>query len=116
MVSRPLAFLLAIALLFQMSWAVAATYCGHDTSPKAASHLGHHAHVHPASGAKHMVADTLAADDDCGDCHAVHAAIVPIVPTVVASDATVGVERSRPSRHGSAPARAPDRPQWLRLA
>jgi len=116
MMRRLLAFLLAFALLFQMSWAVAATYCEHETSPKAAMHFGHHAHVHKSSDAKKNVGNKLAVDDDCSYCHASHAAIIPMASTGVAPGATASVELSQPAMHSSAPARAPDRPQWLRLA
>jgi hypothetical protein len=113
---RLLAFLLAFALLFQTTWAVAATYCEHETSPKAAMHFGHHAHIHKSSDAKKPVSNMFAVDDDCGYCHASHAAIMPMAPAGIAPEATRSVEFSRPVMHSSAPARAPDRPQWLRLA
>jgi len=110
------ALLLALALLFQMSWAVAATYCEHETSPAAAMHFGHHAHVHKSSDAKKTVSDKFAVDDDCGYCHAVHAAIIPVAPPSAGPDASAPAEFAPPLLHGSAAARAPDRPQWRRLA
>jgi hypothetical protein len=113
---RPLALLLAFALLFQMSWAVAATYCGHETAPQANAHFGHHAHVHKAVDVNKDVADKFAVDDDCSDCHAGHAALIPMPCAGVTPLATASTAFSQPSLHGSAPARTPDRPQWLRLA
>lgn len=114
--SRVLALVLAFALLFQLSWAVAAPYCGHETTPAAATHFGHHAHVHKSvDGEKHAAA-ALAVDDDCGFCHAGHAAILPVVVDGVVAVPSAATSFPQPSLHGSAPARAPDRPQWRRLA
>jgi hypothetical protein len=113
---RVFAFLLAFTLLFQTSWAVAATYCGHEASSGTAMHFGHHVHVHPSGEGKKQVGDTLAVDDDCSGCHAGHAAIVPGAFTAIAASATAALNFSQPSLHGSALARAPDRPQWRRLA
>lgn len=42
---RWLAVFLLILLPLQLSWAVAATYCGHEADP-AARHVGHHEHRH----------------------------------------------------------------------
>jgi hypothetical protein len=46
----------------------------------------------------------------------VHAALIPMAPTGVALATAATAGFSQPLLHGSAPARAPDRPQWLRLA
>ncbi|MEP6502335.1 MAG: cobalt-zinc-cadmium resistance protein [Betaproteobacteria bacterium] len=114
--SRAFAFFLAFTLLFQMSWAVAATYCEHETSAAVSSHFGHHAHVHKAADAGKPIGSKLAVDEDCGSCHAGHAAIVATTSTGVVVDGTAATSVPQPSLYGSAPARAPDRPQWLRLA
>jgi len=114
--SRVFALFLAFTLLFQTSWAVAATYCGHETTPQAAPHFGHHAHMHPGVDGKKPVADQLAVDDDCGGCHAGHAALLTVAITAAAVAASTPVSHPRPSLPGSAPARAPDRPQWVCLA
>ena len=113
---RPLALLLAFALLFQMSWAVAATYCEHETSLQATAHFGHHAHVHKTGDAKKAGADKFAVDDDCSYCHAGHAALIATACAGVTPETTASTASSQPFLHGSAPVRAPDRPQWLRLA
>ena len=114
--SRVLALFLAFTLLFQMSWAVAATYCEHETTPEAAMHFGHHAHVHKSVDGKNPVASKLAVDDDCSYCHAGHAAIIATAFTGAAAVASSSASFPQPFMHASAPARAPDRPQWLRLA
>jgi hypothetical protein len=113
---RSLGLFLAFALLFQMSWAVAATYCEHETSPQASMHFGHHVHVHKSVDAKKDLAGQFAVDDDCSYCHAGHAALIATDYAGVTPGATASTAFSQPSLHGSAPARAPDRPQWIRLA
>lgn len=113
---RVLALLLAVALLFQMSWAVAATYCEHETTSAGSAHFGHHVHVHKSADAKKHVADKLAVDDDCSYCHAAHPAILTPASADVVAVARPAASFPQPSLHGSALARAPDRPQWRRLA
>ena len=113
---RVLALFLAFTLLFQMSWAVAATYCEHETTSTTAVHFGHHVHVHKSVDGKKEVGSRLAVDDDCRYCHAEHAAIIPMAFDNVVAVASASASFSQPSMHGSAPARAPDRPQWRRLA
>ncbi|MET0383600.1 MAG: LysR substrate-binding domain-containing protein [Burkholderiaceae bacterium] len=113
---RLLAPFLAFALLFQFSWAVAATYCGHEPSPTAAMHFGHHAHVHKSADGEKPPGGTLAQDDDCASCHAGHPAIVPLVASAVAAAQPSPANFTEPSISASAPPRTPDRPQWPRLA
>lgn len=113
---RVLALFLACALLFQFNWAVAATYCEHETSNQATMHFGHHAHVHQSADGKNLSSGTLAPDDDCAFHHAVHPALVPLVPTVVTACRPSHAAFPEPSISASAPPRTPDRPQWLRLA
>ena len=113
---RVFALFLALALLFQFSWAVAATYCGHESSPDAAMHFGHHVHVHKGTDGKKLPGGKLAQDDDCAFCHAGHPALVPVVATVVAAAQPSAAGSTEPSIDASAPPRTPDRPQWPRLA
>lgn len=113
---RVFALFLAFALLFQFSWAVAATYCEHESSPEAAVHFGHHVHVHKTADGKKPAGGKLAQDDDCAFCHAGHPAIVPLVSAVIAAAPPSPAIFTEPSISGSAPPRTPDRPQWPRLA
>jgi hypothetical protein len=113
---RLFAIFLAFALLFQFSWAVAASYCEHESSPNAATHFGHHVHVHKSADGKKLPGGSLAQDDDCAFCHAGHLALVPLVATVVAVEQPRGATFAEPSIGASAPPRTPDRPQWPRLA
>ena len=113
---RVFALFLTLALLFQFSWAVAATYCEHESSPAAATHFGHHVHVHKSADGKKLPGGKLAQDDDCAFCHAGHPALVPLVATVAAAGQPSVAIFNEPSVGGSATPRAPDRPQWPRLA
>lgn len=113
---RVLAFLLAIALLFQTSWAAAATYCGHESTPGAAAHFGHHEHVHKSADGQKQPGGKLAVDDDCAGCHAAHPALACGVTSCVACVAPSEADFPQPLAGDSAAARAPDRPQWPRLA
>lgn len=76
---RWLSILLLVMLPFQFSWAVAASYCQHETG-KLSSHFGHHEHKHEhkQERAKLKVSDKErgdkasnfgALDDDCAMCH-----------------------------------------------
>jgi len=113
---RVFALLLALTLLFQTSWAVAATYCVHESSPGAAAHFGHHVHVHKSADGKQLPGGKLAQDDDCAFCHAGLPAIVPLAAAAVAAAQASPTAFPEPSISGSAPPRTPDRPQWPRLA
>ena len=113
---RVFALFLACALLFQFSWAVAATYCEHETSTKATTHFGHHAHVHKSADGKDLSGSKLALDDDCAFHHAGHPALVPLVASVVAVAQPSPAAFPEPSFSASVPHRTPDRPQWPRLA
>ncbi len=113
---RVLALFVAFALLFQMSWAVAATYCEHEATAATATHFGHHVHVHESADGKKAAASKFAVDDDCSYCHAEHAALIAMAFDDVVAMTSASASFPQPSMHGSAPTRAPDRPQWLRLA
>ena len=113
---RLVALLLALLMPLQLVWGSAAAYCGHETAPQAAKHFGHHEHVHKVDTKK--PADTkLVGDNDCGPCHATFSALTtdPVAATGVLFAARRFVMPSAPSV-ASALTRAPDRPQWLRLA
>ncbi len=114
--SRVFALFVAFTLLFQMSWAVAATYCEHETSSNAGMHFGHHVHVHKSVDGNKQAGSKLAVDDDCSWCHAGHMALLPVAFTAIVANASAAMNFPQPFMHGSALARAPDRPQWLRLA
>jgi len=120
---RLVALLLALLLPLQFAWGAAAVYCGHETTTataQATEHVGHHAHEHKAESrqdAKKPASAKLAVDNDCAACHAtcsVMACDAP--PPLAALVLTARQDSPTPSAPTSAPVRAPDRPQWLRLA
>ncbi len=110
---RWLVVLLALLLPVQFAWAGAATYCDHETTGRT-QHFGHHEHVHQPS-AEESSGKSLG-DNDCGTCHAGSALLVEFtaLPNAFPASAAVIPHRLRPIP--TALARAPDRPQWLRLA
>ena len=115
MTRRLLALLLALLLPLQLSWAAVGGYCEHESSPKGAQHFGHHQHVHQDDAKK--VAGKSAIDSDCGFCHAGAPATMAAnehhLPELLSGSRLVAATQGD---HSSALARAPDRPQWLRLA
>jgi cytochrome c5 len=115
MTRQLVALLLALLLPLQLTWAAVGEYCEHETSPKAAQHFGHHAHAHKADDKKPQ--GKAAFDSDCSFCHAgAPAAMANQAPNLPALLAPVVFAPSVVTDPPSALARAPDRPQWLRLA
>ena len=115
--SRFVALLLALLLPLQLAWGAAAAHCQHETDPQAVQHFGHHEHVHKSDAKKAPTGNNLVADNDCGFCHATGAAVVAeATPSTDAPMVNSSVAVPAEQRHSSALARAPDRPQWLRLA
>lgn len=111
------AIILAVLLPLQFAWGAAAAYCQHETAP-GVHHFGHHTHVH-ADG-KHdakTAGGKLFVDSDCGFCHASPAAMLPDVSAVKPASTLASVPPVLGDiKRASAPQRAPDRPQWPRLA
>lgn len=106
----------AFMLPLQFAWAGAAGYCEHETSSARAEHFGHHAHVHEAEG-KQKAGGQFVADADCGACHASTSMLAANLADARALPSAAAHAAPPPCRAiASAPARAPDRPQWLRLA
>nr|WP_116341884.1 cation efflux protein, CzcI family [Cupriavidus taiwanensis] len=117
--------LLALVLPLQFAWAGAAAYCGHEAEAANKAHFGHHEHRHQAgSGKQGQPADPAPdkaklnlADPDCGVCHIASLPFAPAdaqdVPALRRVELAPPVPQPRFSSHS---ARAPDRPQWPRLA
>lgn len=108
--------LLALLLPVQLTWASASAYCAHESNPGHATHMGHHEHMHQAEPKKAVDAKVIL-DTDCSTCHAscLPLLALPAGP-VAASDLALGHAPARHDRYLSAQPRAPDRPQWPRLA
>lgn len=110
-------FLIFVALLLplQFAWSSASAYCQHETSEQQSEHFGHHFHAHTGE-AKKSSDSKLMADSDCASCHASASAAIPTKLDGCdfgAQSLFAEVVVSPP--FSSALARAPDRPQWLRL-
>jgi hypothetical protein len=66
---RWLSIFLLIVLPLQISWAVAATYCQHETG--STQHIGHHDHKHQAKDGEMLAKGSVSdVDNDCAVCHA----------------------------------------------
>lgn len=110
---RVVLLLLVMLLPYQAAWSAAAAYCSHENETR--RHFGHHEHRHEkATPAKE--ASPLACDHDCGTCQAGHVSVVEAIVAMLASDARDVRATAPPSPIPTAPARAPDRPQWTRPA
>jgi hypothetical protein len=110
-------FLVFVAFLLplQFVWSAASAYCQHERSEQQSKHFGHHFHAHKGE-AKKDSDSKLMADSDCASCNANVAAVIPTQldgRDFEAASLSAEVVASPP--FSSALARAPDRPQWLRL-
>lgn len=119
---RWLVLFFAVLLPLQFGWSAASAYCQHEAGTPLARHFGHHFHVHegdvPADGegvAKAAGGIQLLADADCAACHAATPALVSGTALRFLVSASARGPAPIPPRFSSAPARAPDRPQWARL-
>ena len=113
--ARLLLVFIALLLPLQFAWSAASAYCQHEITEQQSKHFGHHFHAHKGE-AKKSSDSKLAADPDCVSCHASGAAAVPTQldgQDFAAASPSAEVTASPPFT--SALARAPDRPQWLRL-
>jgi hypothetical protein len=120
---RLLILLFAIMLPLQFTWASAAAFCEHgrehqrqmETGAAPAWHFGHHMHEHDAGA--HGKTGTKLPDADCAICHFAGSHVMLPAATQPASYHFITLRyRVLPVNYGSVPARAPDRPQWPRLA
>ncbi|MDY7574861.1 DUF2946 family protein [Actimicrobium sp. CCI2.3] len=117
--TRLLLIFLLTVLPLQLSWAVAAVYCGHENSVSA-THVGHHEHKHEIAHAagsddKSVSTSQLAADADCGVCQLGQVGVPHVPPdampvSALAPDYSHGnidlLSSARPER--------PERPKWAR--
>jgi len=102
-------------LPLQFAWAGASAYCQHETTEQQSKHFGHHFHTHK-NEAKKSSDSKLAPDADCASCHASGAAAIPAkLGGQDFAAASPSAEVAASPQFTSAQARAPDRPQWLRL-
>lgn len=124
---RLLLILLALILPLQFAWAGAAAYCRHEVAAAAKAHLGHHEHQHQYSQKADAGQHAAKADPDGDkpgiadpDCAVCHIASLPFAradaPPMQASQHVEQAQAPPQAGFSSHSARAPDRPQWSRLA
>ncbi len=67
---KKLIFMLALVFTVQVSWAVASSYCMHETGSDA-QHFGHHDHQHKADPdtPQSPKSKLVECDSDCDFCH-----------------------------------------------
>ena len=121
---RWLAILLLVLLPTQMTWAVVAGYCAHE-SGAAADHVGHHDHAsHGHAPLPLDVSDPPDAGNDaragvshdCGHCHGQYASMLATIEPLQLErfpSASAPVSDERCAATAAAP---PERPKWARLA
>lgn len=114
--SRFLALVLALLLPLQLAWGAAAAHCQHESDPHAAQHFGHHEHFHKATAEKPSDGK-VQIDSDCSFCNSTVSHAMTLAKTTF-PEPLLGAHLVElgPLTVSSAPARAPDRPQWTHLA
>lgn len=135
---RGLCVMLALWLPLQLSWALAASYCGHEAVRPTQAHLGHHAHAHEAgaagaSGTAGAAADASEAGDpadgaapqdtgsaqdrdaDCPVCHTATLGWAPLAAGLSCASSPSSAFGAGAPALSSVPQAPPERPQWLRL-
>ena len=108
---RWLSIFLLIVLSLQISWAVAETYCQHETG--STKHFGHHDHKHQAEDGEKLAKGSVSdVDNDCAVCHAgcvdaltSFSSLLPKVGAVADYSRTVLLLASPPGEQ-------PERPNW----
>jgi len=114
MVKRVL-YMLVLAVTLQLSWAVAAAYCMHE-SGSASQHFGHHQHEHASNdGADHDKSPAQKKaiyDPDCASCSHSPAGATALAGQgagpVMAAHAAAEAPKSPPDPYLG----LPERPQW----
>lgn len=117
---RLLIILMMVVLPFQLSWAAAATYCQHESSP-VASHFGHHVHKHVVTGgdskSDKTVGSKLLSDDDCTVCHLGGVGIVSVPSYSLSIEVANTDEVFAVTPHlASVRPDRPERPKWAPAA
>jgi len=110
-------FVIVVALFLplQFAWSAASAYCQHEAGDQQVRHFGHH--VHACKDETSKGGDSkLKTHADCGSCQAANlAGIATKADARAFRSASALAAPVTPSPFSSALARAPDRPQWLRL-
>ena len=77
---RIVAILLLLIAPLQMSWAVAAAYCGHETGPTTSWHVGHHDHAMDHAHEEVPADDGTPGSALADDCHGHGGAQLVVAP------------------------------------
>ena len=112
--------MIALAVIFQLSWGVASAYCMHETG-QARAHFGHHQHTHVPSGS--TVDDDATPASKKSSVHADCASCFHHSPATVSWSVELVspllVQHQRRVLSDKAPApylRLPERPKWSNAA
>lgn len=113
------ALLLLCVFSLQACWAVAASYCTHESAP-AVAHFGHHTHQHQAGDAQadpgRGAPGTLAPDLDCHACHACQAGVTAAGLAIGAAPLAPPPAKRLAGALPEPPRARVERPNWHRLA
>jgi hypothetical protein len=111
--TRILLIFLLTMLPLQMTWAVAAVYCVHESSASV-THVGHHEHEHETSSDDESTPTSLlAADADCGVCQLGHVGVLHAPPDLMPLSAFApDYARSNTDLLSSVRPERPERPKW----
>jgi hypothetical protein len=113
--TRLLLIFLLTMLPLQMTWAVAAVYCVHESSVSV-KHIGHHEHEHDHEASnedKSASTSLLAADADCGVCQLGHVGVPHIPPDTMPVNALApDYARGNTDLLSSVRPERPERPKW----
>ncbi len=108
---RWLSIFLLIVLPLQISWAVAATYCQHETG--STKHFGHHDHKHQAEDGEKLAKGSVSdVDNDCAVCHAGCVAALTSFSSLLPKVGAVAAHFRTDQLWASPPAEQPERPNW----
>ena len=106
-------------LPLQAAWSAMGSYCQHETGA-AASHFGHHSHVHKSPVTPDPGAESPATSNDSHpDCNSCHAGNVPPMAWQSAAVSRVDnvlLHTNWPPNFSAVPADRVERPQWRALA
>lgn len=114
---RWLTLLLLVILPLQFSYAVAASYCQHESGTHA-GHFGHHVHVHQdgdheGHDGKGKPKSKLLIDNDCTGCHWSKPELLPDALEVPALPAASAPHASDLAPYSSVDPHRIERPNWL---
>ncbi len=108
---------LMVLMPLQVSKAAVGQYCQHETVASV-KHSGHRVLQHKTPAQADSNADigkAVAADMDCGACHAGCSMAIPGAVGFVNIEASLTFSAVAHVRPGPAPVAVPDRPQWRAL-